>query len=243
MTFQRLGLSERQYAAHAGISRGAVQKARQSGRLVLHGDGSIDAVAAKAQSRQVADQLRPRAKQLVTIMDKAEQDVLAHMTFPTEHHVKLHLTDEMDKRNRVVDILPNKVAVTHLAGTILLQQNNEWAVQRARYMRLETLPTIGNVALIRLPDTATRPNLPTSRCPRNCYTIPRDTIFTSAFPREDHLQPRSFPAPRTSRSRLVSWGSAAKSLERLDDGRPMAHCRENQPQREEGNADIESAAR
>ena len=41
----RAGLSEREYAAHAGISRGAVQKARASGRLVLHADGSIDAAA------------------------------------------------------------------------------------------------------------------------------------------------------------------------------------------------------
>ena len=40
---KRLGVSERQYAAHAGITRGAVSKARLSGRLVLHPDGSIDA--------------------------------------------------------------------------------------------------------------------------------------------------------------------------------------------------------
>ncbi len=35
-------MSERQYAAHAGITRGAVSKARLFGRLVLHSDGSID---------------------------------------------------------------------------------------------------------------------------------------------------------------------------------------------------------
>jgi lambda family phage portal protein len=44
----RVGLSEREYAAHAGISRGAVQKARSSGRLVLHADGSINAAASDA---------------------------------------------------------------------------------------------------------------------------------------------------------------------------------------------------
>ena len=37
------GLSERAYAEHAGISRGAVQKARKTGRLVLFPDGSINA--------------------------------------------------------------------------------------------------------------------------------------------------------------------------------------------------------
>ena len=40
---KRQGMSERRYAAHAGITRGAVSKARLSGRLVLHTDGSIDA--------------------------------------------------------------------------------------------------------------------------------------------------------------------------------------------------------
>ena len=39
------GMSEREYAAHAGLSRGAIQKAKSSGRLVLHADGSIDAAA------------------------------------------------------------------------------------------------------------------------------------------------------------------------------------------------------
>ena len=36
------GLSERQYAARIGLSRGAIQKAKAAGRLVLHDDGSID---------------------------------------------------------------------------------------------------------------------------------------------------------------------------------------------------------
>ena len=55
MTIQRQGMSEREYAAHAGISRGAVQKARASGRLVLHADGSIDAAASDARRRQATD--------------------------------------------------------------------------------------------------------------------------------------------------------------------------------------------
>jgi transposase-like protein len=59
-----------------------------------------DAAAAKAQWRQVAEQLRPKAKRLAEIMDEAEEDVLAYMTFPKEHRTKLHSTDEMDKRFR-----------------------------------------------------------------------------------------------------------------------------------------------
>jgi hypothetical protein len=63
MTLQRLGLSERAYAAHAGISRGAVQKARASGRLVLHADGSIDAAASDARRMQATDPAMQRGRQ------------------------------------------------------------------------------------------------------------------------------------------------------------------------------------
>jgi hypothetical protein len=54
------GLSERQYAAHVGLSRGAIQKARLSGRLVLHADGSIDAVASDARRTGMTDPAQQR---------------------------------------------------------------------------------------------------------------------------------------------------------------------------------------
>jgi transposase-like protein len=40
-----------------------------------------DAGAARTQWRQVADQLRPRVLKLATLMDEAETDVVAYMTF------------------------------------------------------------------------------------------------------------------------------------------------------------------
>jgi hypothetical protein len=57
------GLSERAYAEHAGISRGAVQKARKTGRLVLFADGSINAAASDARRGALTDpdqQMRSR---------------------------------------------------------------------------------------------------------------------------------------------------------------------------------------
>ncbi|HXF89300.1 MAG TPA: hypothetical protein VNK48_13185 [Xanthobacteraceae bacterium] len=54
------GMSERQYAAHAGISRGAVQKARAAGRLVLFPDGSIDARASDIRRAQATDPSKQR---------------------------------------------------------------------------------------------------------------------------------------------------------------------------------------
>ena len=58
----RAGMSEREYAAHAGVSRGAVQKARASGRLVLHADGSIDAAASDARRAQATDPAMQRGR-------------------------------------------------------------------------------------------------------------------------------------------------------------------------------------
>lgn len=55
------GMSERQYAAHAGLSRGAIQKAKAAGRLVLHADGSINAAASDARRKAATDPSKQRS--------------------------------------------------------------------------------------------------------------------------------------------------------------------------------------
>ncbi|WP_376776559.1 transposase [Rhizobium laguerreae] len=52
--------------------------------------------AACVQWRSVADQIRPKVPKLATIMDDAEEDVLAYMTFPKEHPAKLHSMNPSD---------------------------------------------------------------------------------------------------------------------------------------------------
>jgi hypothetical protein len=49
------GISERAYATHCGLSRGALQKARKTGRLVLFADGSINAAASDARRVAMTD--------------------------------------------------------------------------------------------------------------------------------------------------------------------------------------------
>jgi transposase-like protein len=51
--------------------------------------------AAKAQWRQVADQVRPKLPKLAALLDEAEEDVLAYMSFPKEHRAKLHSTNPL----------------------------------------------------------------------------------------------------------------------------------------------------
>ena len=54
------GMSERAYAAHAGLSRGAIQKAKTAGRLVLFSDGSIDAPASDKKHAAMTDPSKQR---------------------------------------------------------------------------------------------------------------------------------------------------------------------------------------
>ena len=146
----------RNLLAHAG---------KQGRRVVAAFIGTAfaqdDAEAARTQWRQVADQLRPRVKKLAEFMDDAECDVLAYMAFPAAHRPKLHSTNpierlngEIKRRTDVVGIFPNDEAITRLVGAILLEQNDEWAVQRARYMTLETIAPLSEDPIVRLPAVA-----------------------------------------------------------------------------------------
>ena len=53
------------------------------------------------------------------------------------------LNAEINRRTNVVGICPNEAAIVRLVGAILLEQNDEWSVQR-RYMALETMKPTGN---------------------------------------------------------------------------------------------------
>jgi putative transposase len=112
--------------------------------------------AAISQWRAVADQLRTKFPKLATLMDDAEADVLAFMSFPKSHRVQIHSTNplerlnaEIKRRTNVVGIFPNEPAITRLVGALLLEQNDEWQLQR-RYLPLEGLQALAENQTARL---------------------------------------------------------------------------------------------
>jgi len=58
------------------------------------------------------------------------------------------------RRSDVVGIFPNEAAVTRLIGALFLEQNDESAVQRSRYMTLETIAPLSDDPLVSLPALA-----------------------------------------------------------------------------------------
>src|SRR5487761_917244 len=84
-----------------------------------------------------------------------------YMGFPAQHRAKIHssnpierLNSEIKRRSDVVGIFPNEAAITRLIGALLLEQNDEWTVQRARYMTLETIAPLSDDPIVKMPALA-----------------------------------------------------------------------------------------
>ncbi len=108
------------------------------------------ASAAHEQWRVVSEQLRQKFPKLAAMMDDAEYDVLAYMDFPKAHRKQIASTNplerlnaEIKRRTDVVGIFPNDAAIVRLVGALLLEQNDEWQLQR-RYMQLEGLSAVSD---------------------------------------------------------------------------------------------------
>jgi transposase-like protein len=159
-----LGASWQRCRVH--FMRNALAHANKNGRRVVSAFiatafAQSSPEAAGKQWRQVADQLRAKLPKLAALLDEAEVDVLAFMTFPKEHWDKISSTNpierlngEIKRRSNVVGIFPNEDAIVRLIGAILVEQNDEWAVQRARYMTLETIAPISDNPIVILPAVA-----------------------------------------------------------------------------------------
>ena len=106
--------------------------------------------AAHEQWHIVTEQLRPKFPKLAALMEEGEHDVLAYMDFPKAHRKQIASTNPLERLNAqikrrtdVVGIFPNDAAIVRLVGALLLEQNDEWQLQR-RYMQLEGLSAVSD---------------------------------------------------------------------------------------------------
>ncbi len=108
-----------------------------------------DHATAMAQLHRVADGLRPRFAAAAELLEEAAEDVLAHFHFPSEHRRRLHSTNplerlhkEVKRRTQVVGIFPDRASLIRLAGMLLAEQDDEWAVTDRRYFTFESMARI-----------------------------------------------------------------------------------------------------
>jgi len=118
-----------------------------------------DQASARDQLGRVADSLETRFPRVAALLYQAQEDVLAYMAFPTEHHRQIRSTNPLERLNKelkrradVVGIFPNWEAAVRLMGAVLAEQHDEWAVGR-RYFSQESMNNLQKAPQA-LPDTA-----------------------------------------------------------------------------------------
>jgi transposase-like protein len=113
-----------------------------------------DAAAVRSQLDEVAAKLEPRFPAVAAMLAEASADVTAFTSFPVGHWKKIWSTNPLERVNKeikrrtdVVGIFPNEAAILRLAGAVLLEVHDEWAIAERRYL------AEGSMALLdRAPD-------------------------------------------------------------------------------------------
>jgi transposase-like protein len=107
---------------------------------------------ARERVTHVIARLEPVAPKVCRLLEEAEEDLIAFYDYPAEHWTKLRSTNplervnkEIGRRSDVVGIFPNDPSAIRLVGALLIEQNDEWLVQR-RYLSAESMTLILNAA-------------------------------------------------------------------------------------------------
>ena len=130
------GMSEREYSAHSKLSRGAIQKAKRNGRMVLYADGSINAAASDARRAGLSDpdqQRRSVVNNESSISSPAESSsYLKARTALTVYQAQERQLSIQKKKGALVDRARAETMVFRLAR----QERDVWVTWPARVAAL-----------------------------------------------------------------------------------------------------------
>jgi transposase-like protein len=122
----------------ARIPKGSAEMVLAAIRTVF---AQPDAAAVSEQLDEIVERLEPRFPVAAAMLAEAKADVTAFTGFPVGHWKKIWSTNPLERVNKeikrrtdVVGIFPNEAAVTRLAGAVLLEIHDEWAIAERRYL-------------------------------------------------------------------------------------------------------------
>jgi putative transposase len=122
----------------ARIPRGSAEMVLAAIRTIF---AQPDAAAVEEQLDEIVEKLTPRFPVVAAMLAEAKADLTAFSAFPVSHWKKIWSTNplervnkEVKRRSDVVGIFPNEAAVTRLAGAVLLEVHDEWAIAERRYL-------------------------------------------------------------------------------------------------------------
>ena len=100
-----------------------------------------DALLVGEQLDEIAAKLERRFPVVARMLTDAKVDLTAFAAFPFSHWHKIWSTNPLERVNKeikrrtdVVGIFPNETAVVRLAGAVLLEIHEEWAITDRRYL-------------------------------------------------------------------------------------------------------------
>jgi len=118
-------------------------------REVLHDLASVfeawERVECLRRSEEMATKWEGRYPKVAAMLRSGLEDCLTVLDYPQTHRRRLSSTNMMERlmrrlkaRTRVVGVFPNRASCDRLIGALLLEVNDEWAVESKPYYNMKT---------------------------------------------------------------------------------------------------------